>query len=152
MTNIIGKCDIASIEAYRGKYTYSLCVWTDRTDMLLNETDALSDTDKLLDIRCFDEKGEFYACRSSVNADFTAREITDDSELSFDESHYLDIDSAKTENEKDGYVYATGGGRYNLPVKNAEKIIVRFYYDFDSNGIARKRDWRLVGFEVKEGK
>lgn len=132
-------------------YGYSLGIWTDRTDFLL--PGELPDDDKLLEIRCFDENGEFHAVRSTVMEDrFDAREITDDSlyDGNFDEKHFLDIDSAKTEENNDGWIYATGGGRYHLPVQNAQKLVVRYYYRFDDNGIARKCDWRLVGFWKKE--
>ncbi len=134
------------------KYNYAYCVWTDKTDFLL--TKELPDADKLLEVRCFGEKGEFYAFRSDVTKDFSAREIeeTDKPENCFDKEHYLDIDSAKTKKDAEGFTYATGGGKYHLPVTDAEKLIVRFYYTFDDNGIARKTDWRLMGFKGKEGK
>lgn len=129
-------------------YKYCLCIWTDKTDFLRDKN--LTDVDKLLEIRCFDENGEFYAYRSNISNDFTAREITDDNVYDgyFDEEHYLDIDT--TNGITNGNVKATGGGIYYLPVENAEKIKVHFYYRYDENGIARKCDWRLVGF-IKGG-
>ncbi len=154
---------IEKIKQELQSYKYCLCIWTDKTDFLKDNN--LPDADKLLEIRCFDENGEFYAYRSNISKDFTAREITDDNVYDgyFDEEHYLDVDTTK--GITDGNVKATGGGSYYLPVENAEKIIVRFFYKFDcieckdkngnvqkvENGIARKCDMRLVGF-VEGGK
>lgn len=134
------------------QYDYTFCIWTDRTDFLTEK--ALVDTDKLLEIRCFKDSGEFYAFRSSINASFKKREITENDTCfdgCFDEPHYLDI-AAVTENGKENLVTAIGGGKYHLPIKDAEKILVRYYYKFDDNGIARKCDWRLVKFIAKEDK
>ena len=33
---------------------------------------------------------------------------------------------------------------------NEKMLVVRYYYEFDDNGIARKNDWRLVGFSSEE--
>lgn len=145
------KTNLEEIREKVKKYDYSLCIWTDRTDFLKDK--SLPDEDKLLEIRCFNENGEFHAFRSTVDKDeFISREITDaeSCENSFDEEHYLDIDTTKA--KEDGKVFATGGGSYYLPVEDAEKIIVKYYYTFDDNGIARKTDWRIVGFKAKEGK
>lgn len=137
------------IEKFIEKYNYSLCIWSDKTDFLENKN--LQKSDKLLEIHCFDKSGEFYAFRSDIAKNFTAREITDDNMYDgfFDEEHFLDIDTTKK--LSGGKVQATGGGVYYLPVTNAEKIKVRFYFRFDENGIARKCDWRLVDFVKKEG-
>ena len=145
------KVKIDEIKEKIEKYDFSFCIWTDRTDFLLNKN--LPDEDKLLEIRCFDDDGEFHAVRSTINIDkFDAREINNDGFYDgfFDEEHFLDIDSAKTKKSNDGWIYATGGGRYNLPVQSAQKLVVRYYYKFDDNGIARKCDWRLMRFRKEE--
>ena len=47
---------------------------------------------------------------------------------------------------------ATGGGKYSLPVENAEKILIRNYISYDSQGIAQITDYRLVEYLCGEGK
>ena len=55
--------------------------------------------------------------------------------------------------KSDGFEYtATGGGKYSLPVENAEKILIRNYISYDSQGIAQITDYRLVEYLCKEGK
>ena len=138
-------------------YDYAFGIWTDRANFICDK--VLKDEEKLLEIRCFGSDGEFYAFRSSVDSSFTARVIENDKEYAdgfFDKDHYLDIDDTKS---KDCLMKTTGGGSYNLPLKSANRLVVRFYYTFDeddsaardeSDGVARKCDWRLVGFK-KEG-
>ena len=132
------------------KYKYSLAIWTDKTDFIVDKNEALKE-EKLLEIRCFDESGEFRAYRSSIASNFKEREITDDeayADFFIDESQYLDIDEKmSTESIK----YTTGGGTFTLPEGVNEKMmLVRTYYKYDDNGIARKYDWRLVGFTNDE--
>ena len=72
----------------------------------------------------------------------------------WDELQYLDIDDKRTKEaiEKGeipkGTVFATGGGKYPLPVekyKNA-KIIIRNYMGEDPDaGELFVEDWRMVG-------
>lgn len=144
------------------KYKYSMAIWSDSADFITANADLKED--KLLEIRCFDENGEFHAVRSELGEPFSFRRIHDkesklcDEGAFFDESQYLDIDSARTEKENDNYIYATGGGRYHLPVdkiKNStlpenDMLLVRYYYRFDDDGVANIYDWRLVGFTDKE--
>ena len=136
------------------KYTYSFAIRTDRADFI---TDKSADIDeaKLLEIRCFDESGEFHAARSTVDSEFSCREITDDEKYAdgyFDEAQYLDIDDKRTAADNEGWTYATGGGKYHLPegVNGNKLILVRYYYKFDEEGVARKYDWRLVKFTDEE--
>ena len=129
-------------------YKYKLVIRTDRVDF----EDSIADTSNVLEIRAFDEKGEFRAYRSVVGADFRCREILGDADYAdgfYKTSHYLDIDSTKSSGTK---VRTTGGGSFTLPVEGAEKLIVIRYYKFDSDGsgIARDCDWRLAGF-LKKG-
>ncbi len=136
------------------KYAYSFAIWTDRADFIIDKSQDLSG-ETLLEIRCFDKNGEFHAVRSTVDSDFSWREITDDENYAngyYDEAQYLDIDSKKTEAIDDGFTYTTGGGRYQLPgdAENKKLILVRYYYKYDEEGVARKFDWRLVVFTDKE--
>ena len=133
------------------KYTYTFAIWTDQADFVIDK-DADLNEDRLLEIRCFDESGEFRAVRATPDEPFSEREITEDGSYGdgyYDEAQYLDIDTARTKKKTDGWFYVTGGGRYRLP-EEAKMILVRNYYRYDEEGIARKYDWRLVKFTDQE--
>ena len=154
---------MTKIEKAVAAYRYAFAFWTDRADFITDKTADLRE-DSLLEIRCFDETGEYHAVRDLPGAPFSEREIAEDTERavdaggafaeaaygdgSFDEAQYLDIDAKKTEARNDGWTYTTGGGRYRLPADAEDKtmILVRCYYRFDGDGAARKYDWRLVRF------
>ena len=127
---------------------YILAIWTDKADFV----SEVADIDKLLEVRVFDENEEFRAYRSVVKNDFKCRDINDSisfADGAYDEAHYLDIDT--TFNSQAGLKYTTGGGIFHLPDDVTETMIkVRNYYKFDEAGVARKCDWRLVGFTDKE--
>lgn len=134
---------------------YKLAIWTDHADFVTE----IEDTQTLLEVRAFGETGECRAFRSTSESGFSVREINNEAEKpenAFDENQYLDIDTAKPESKNDGWIYTTGGGRYHLPYENLPDIHslmlkVRYYYTFDEvSGVARKTDWRLVGFAGKE--
>ncbi len=106
--------------------------------------------DNLLEVRAFDENGEFRAYRSVVGVEFACRnteETTHDG--SYTQIHYLDVDSIRSNG---GVTYATGAGSYHLPEGiNANALEIEFYYDFgEVDGIARVCDWRIKGFTTKE--
>ena len=120
------------------------------------------DIKHLIELRIFAADMEFKAFRFNIGKDFTWRYIddgvfkqvlsneTDDflckfSNRTYDEEHYLDIDSKKS---IDCYI-TTGGGRYELPIKNAEKIKIRNYLEYDENGIVMISDFRIIGFTQK---
>ena len=132
-------------------YQYKLAIYSDRADFVSEVTEP----EKLLEIRAFDENGEFRAYRDVLGKPFKCREINKDNENqfagSFEENQYLDIDTTKTFEDKT-IMQATGGGQYHLPedVKNKTMLKVRYYYCFNDEGIANKCDWRLAGFEDKE--
>ena len=133
------------------RYTYAFAIWTDKVDFILDKTADLHE-ERLLELRCFDESGEYRVIRSTPDMYFSEREIISDESYGdgyYDEAQYLDIDTARTEIEADGWFYATGGGRYHLP-EAARMILVRNYYRYDEEGIARKYDWRLVNFTDQE--
>lgn len=127
---------------------YILAIWTDKADFV----DKVADIDKLLEVRAFDSNGEFRAYRSIVGNEFKCRDINDDISYAdgmFDETHYLDIDT--TYNLQENLKHTIGGGCFHLPNDVTETMIkVRNYYRFDEDGVARKCDWRLVGFTDKE--
>lgn len=129
------------------KYKYAYAVWTYKTDFLVDKT--LVDEAHLLELRCFDSSGEYYAVRDDLSNDFSEREITDDKRYSdgyYDELQFLDIDQKLSES---GNVRTIGGGCYHLPegISDMTKLNIRVYYKFDKDGVARKYDWRILGFE-----
>ena len=135
------------------KYTYAMAIWTDKADFIIDKRVDI-DESKLLEIRCFDEKGEFRAFRSVTGEEFKTREMTDDEKYAdgfYDEAQYLDIDTGKTP-KNHSVIYATGGGKYHLPkgMENKKMLLTRTYYKFDEDGVAHKYDWRLVGFTDAE--
>ena len=156
-----------NIEKAIAAYRYAFAFWTDRADFIIDQSADLQ-MDKLLEIRCFDERGEYHAVRDLPGKPFSEREIAADgagavcgdgafqdadyADGSFDEAQYLDIDAKTTAAKNDGRTYATGGGSYRLPddAKDKAMISVRYYYRFDEDGIAHKYDWRLVGFTNEE--
>lgn len=138
--------DIDKINSYK----YRLSVFTDRVDFIdkLYETDV----DKLLELRAFDADSEFRVYRSTVDSPFKSRLLpkSDDTEF-FDDTYYLDIDTSVVDKYDRFLKHTIGGGIYHLPADNT-MITVRYYYKYDDNGIAKKYDWRLVGFTDTEDK
>ena len=139
-----------------GSYKYGYIVRTYQTDFI-TEPVCLED-DTLLEIRMFDENGEYRAYRSSIDSPFKEREIYGEKDLGilpdgaivdgrfiFDEAMYLDKDDKRS---TDDVIFATGGGSYHLPsnAKDKDMFLVRYYCDFDEDGAARITDWRLRGF------
>lgn len=134
-------------------YKYAFAIWADRADFITDKTAPLNE-ETLLELRCFDEDGEYRAFRDTLPGAFTEREIRKETEASYadgyyDEAQYLDIDERKTSG---GLAFATGGGSYRLPddARGKKMILVRHYYDFDEEGVARRSDWRLVKFTDAE--
>lgn len=128
---------------------YKLAIWTDRADFIDKDAPVVN-PDKLLELVAFDESGEVRFRRFCVDEDFFIRELLTelpkeaDNGGYFDRAQYLDIDKKRSS----GCVkFAIGGGEYHLPVPDAEKIVVRYYYKFDDDGMAYIYDKRLVRFE-----
>lgn len=137
---------------------YKLAIWTDRADFL-DKNAVVSDVDKLLELRAFDETEEIRFYRSYVGDDFYVREISDKTEKDkedyggcFDRTQFLDIDECRSANAENGIVFAIGGGSYHLPEPSADKLMVRYYFKYDPDGVAYVYDKRLVGFLNKNGK
>ena len=135
-------------------YKYMMAIFTNRVEFI----DELSNADDLLELRAFDNSGEFRAYRDVIGKEFMVREINDDSVFDgfFDQAQYLDIDkkemNARRFGLKPGEIITTGGGRIRLPddAKGNELFLVRFYFNYNENGIAEKVDWRLVCFVNNE--
>ncbi|MDE6785404.1 MAG: hypothetical protein K2J26_08570 [Ruminococcus sp.] len=110
---------------------------------------SISDVEHLLEIRIFTDKKELKIMRPTMEDDFSYRLIDDtlDKYEYIDEKHYLDIDIKKSNGKE--YI-ATGGGKYTLPIENAEKILVRNYISYDEHGLAQITDFRIVKY-LKEG-
>ncbi len=130
------------------------------------EAGDIPDAEHLLEARIFNEDAEIRVLRTAMGKEFQWRLIDDkvfmaqlpedgsyigsyDKRVFFPEpdkdyeEHYLDIDTKA--DAPDGYTYtSTGGGKYILPIKNAEKIRIRSYIDYDDNGIANIIDFRIV--------
>ena len=108
---------------------------------------------RLLEVRVYAKDREFHAVRDSIDEsrEFSWRTIVDDESdvESIDDIHYLDIDE-KRSNVSEGLYRATGGGVYTLPVKAADRVKVRNYIDYDSDGLAYIADFRIVGL-MREG-
>ena len=132
-----------------------------------------------LEIRVFDEKREAKWFRTCIDKKLGFRLLDDDvlkkdSLQVWDESQYLDIDVKRTKEAikqgkiQEGTVFATGGGKYPLPLERYEdakikadncpgedkdtdkykyaKIKVRNYLGEDPDtGELYVEDWRLVG-------
>lgn len=141
-----------ALDAY--KYAYAL--YTDCADFITDKSENICE-ETLLEIRCFDESGEYRAFRDTLDEPFCEREITTENEPtyadgSYDEAQYLDVDDKKTVAESNGRLFALGGGNYRLPndARRNKMLLVRNYYNFDNDGIAYKFDWRLVSFTNEE--
>ena len=116
---------------------------------------TVDDAVHLLEIRLFNENAEIRASRPEIGMPFTWRISRFREALSGDETfedrtyteqQYLDIDSTKSFGRN---YTATGGGRYTLPVENAEKLEIRNYCIYDDNGILKIVDFRIVRILAK---
>ena len=126
--------------------------WAEYSDAVL---DAL-DVERLLELRVFNPVSGFRALRATIGEDGFACRLADDSNLPpggeapdfvenyFDEVHFLDID-LKRSDPGIGEYRTTGGGAYTLPVTNAERVKIRNYLEYDDEGVAFVKDFRIVG-------
>ena len=108
---------------------------------------------KLLEIRVFNEKGEYRLIRPNIGQEFRERFANDDSMSDFDyfeQDQYLDI---AEKDIKEGYKpRSINGGWYELPksgvnVRSGLKLQIRNYVKYnETDGQARVSDWRIVKF------
>ena len=146
------------------KYFCAGCnVYAVHTDHFYCGTELRIDVTHLIELRIFTDSFELKISRLNIGSDFSWRFLSDDEfkkvlsnepdaflgllvNRTFDEEHYLDVDSTKS----NGVNYTTtGGGKYTLPIENAEKIRIRNYLEYDENGIVIISDFRIVGFLQK---
>lgn len=119
------------------------------------------DLSKLMEIRAFYADYEIKAVRGCLgeNEKFQLRDSIDYQSMenisAEKEEHYLDIDTSKkvpiTRGESDMFiVQATGGGTYDLPGMDVDKIRIENFYYEDEKGFSYPFDFRIVEF-LKEG-
>ena len=159
-----GTASESDVMAIAEKYFCTGCnVYAVHTNHFYCGTELNVDMKHLIELRIFTDSYEFKISRLNIGSDFSWRYINDDefkkilsneldaflglfSNRIIDEEHYLDIDSTKS----NGINYTTiGGGKYTLPIENAEKIKIRNYLEYDKNGVVIISDFRLVGFVQK---
>lgn len=129
--------------------------YTDKFDIGIWNENTIENTNKLLELRVFDNKKEWKLFRSDLGKDFYSRYEDDTGKNEgvdyFDEIQLLDIDISRSK-KAPGVMYTTAGGSYNLP-KDIEyldraAIRVRHYFGVDNeSGQAFIQDYRLVDFE-----
>lgn len=150
------RSDELRIPDFLRKSTY-LAVLTDqvlcgryRADGEPNALDAV-DGNRLLELRVFNQEGEYRWYRENLSCAPAVRIIRDAEAQKeyFDEIHYLDQDSRCTASLDGGTTRfrTTGGGVYVLPFSpSVRKIQVRTYLETGINGVRYAGDWRIVGF------
>lgn len=143
----------ALLEEYKTDDSLLFCVYTDRFCCAAYK--PIEDISHALEIRLFDENGEFKAVRGNIGGEFRWRYISDKDisesdkkEYTYDEFQYLDIDDNKTSGTK--YV-SIGGGEYGMPATGYERVVIRHYGDYDEDGMFGLKDFRLVKFLKGKG-
>lgn len=105
---------------------------------------AINDAAHLLEARIFNENAELKIMRSTIADKFTWRLIDDRINPDADkiaEYQYLSIE------KREGTSYtAIGGGKYELPIENAERVLIYNYVSYDHQGIAQITDFRVVKY------
>ncbi len=148
-------------EIKKHDYTYYVAYQTDSFLSGSAQVESLSriDWSKLLEIRLFSEKGEFLARRTMIGAGHkfqwriaTEEKLTEDDFIVRYQT--IDIDSNFTSQGSYGNLslLTTGGGCYELPIKENMKLIkVISYIAYGDDGMAYIYDDRMAGFaeEVK---
>ena len=132
----------AILERFRTEDKQMLCIYTTRFACTAAKT--VNDTAHLLEIRMFDEQGEFKALRGKIGSDFVWRYISDESIdkcYTYDETQFLDVDLKKTSGTE--YV-SIGGGHYEMPAANYDRVEIRHYGTYDENGAFVLKDFRVV--------
>lgn len=111
---------------------------------------------KAVEIRMFNEEEEVKWFRG-MNRELHCREIKDQKGMNpllfWDEWQYLDIDEKRSKPGQ-GIAYATGGGKYELPLDDYKdaKIKIRNYLEYEEDTKQLYiSDWRAVGFSNESG-
>ena len=158
-----GRCSeselFALADTYAKEASLMFCVFTDR--FFCKKYEQFDDIGTLLEIRVFDEQGEFKAIRGNIGKVFVWRYISDENlenseqfdleNQCYDEIQYLDIDIAETEKITNANEYVSiGGGHYIMPEEGLEKTLIRHYGEYDSEGMLIMKDYRIVRF-MKRG-
>ena len=140
----LSKVDIKESK-YIAMYVDSFCAGFDGEITSINSK-------RLLEIRVFNEEAEFLATRGSIGEDFSWR-ITSDKNLNkndyLETEQYLDINKDLSKPFASGCmeIISTGGGKYILPIdENLDRVKVRSYIHYDSNGMAKVVDSRICCF------
>lgn len=142
---------------------YVMAIFTDSFELDIYQDEIFNESGKmfqkkerLLDLRVFDAKQEIRFVRSTIarpfqmvclkDSDYQNQDIIESVQL-------LDIDIARTKKEQcyetAGIVRATGGGYYSFPLAGYvdAKVRIKSYIDYDENGCAYVKAWRLAGFQ-----
>lgn len=137
----------ALLEEYKTDDSLLLCVYT--TKFCCTKFSPIEDITHALEIRLFDEHGELKAVRANIGRDFVWRYISDEGvpkDCTYDEVQYLD--AAKKDSTK---YTAIGGGIYEMPEPDFERVVIRHYGEYDDNsGMFSLSDFRIVKL-LREG-
>ena len=127
-----------------------ILIYTDK--FICCDQQEITDTAHLLEARVFSDDAEIKIMRPSIADPFFFR-LINDADLNdtayIQEDHYLDKDPKLSSGNN--YV-STGGGKYVLPVADAEKIRIRNYISYDEQDIAQIVDFRAVRFLKEDEK
>lgn len=124
--------------------------------------DGKVDERYILEVRVFDENGEYRLSRDYIGSPFREVIKVEDKILcdqvnpdygmaldSYEDFQFMDIDMARTVKES-GKIKATGGGEYRFPYPYGEntRVKIKNYIAYDDNGQAVVVAWRLAGVEA----
>ena len=137
------------------KFGYYLAQLTDRlaAGSDIQQLQGILNSEKLLDIRVFNEEAEFHCFRRNLRAEFSSRFVSDDQQKidSFDEEQYIETDRSRY-----GTRYDSESDIDSMPIVLFDEmakyrtVTIRYYFDEYSDGAVYIRDWRMVRLgEVK---
>ena len=132
---------------------YAIITYTDHFEVVSAKDIDEVNVEKLLDIRAFNDRAEVRLYRDYFGNPFNKLVVISDEDEGFsdyyDDEQFLDIDLRRSLDRGNDKVIATGGGVYSLPfipTKDA-KVIIRNYVDYDEDGQAFIKAWRVAGFK-----
>ena len=135
------------------KPCYAIVTYSDHFEVVLATDIVKVNVGKLLDIRTFNDRTEVRLYRDYIGNSFNQLVVISDEDEGFsdyyDDEQFLDIDRKRSLERDDGKLYATGGGVYSLPFRPTQdaKVIIRNYVDYDEDGQAFIKAWRVAGFK-----